>query len=612
MQGWAVACKSAVGCIYGTTDGGVTWTRQDSLGKALYDIHFANAMAGVAAGASFAHFRYTKNGGATWDTTKVTDYGSFTYTAASINAVVMLSPTTVVATGWGSWYQSQPTMLYRSTDGGASYAFQVQSPGDRTYGSGKDFYFKDSLNGMVVGGQRGANIARTADGGQTWTPLPVTFGHILSAVAGAGDNVWVIGQNGFIAKSTDFGSHWQILTKHHGDAIRSLNFVGASTGFMTTANASAYKTTDAGATWSLLPQVTAGLQADAILAAQFVDGSVGYIGQDYGQALKTTDGGLSWSVLLPSEVSFQSATRALHFVNTQVGFLARSNTYYSSDQVKKTTDGGGNWATKDSIMIKQPRAIKFLNASKGILAGDSRSLRYTTDGGTTWSVPTIAGHPAGVGVTGTVYDLCIIDSTHAWAAGNRFLYFSSNMGQTWNYVAHGFVGTDTSFYGINFKDVNNGYAVGYKGLVLKTTNGGANWTSITEIPSSESVYGPVYDGAGNPWVYTPSGRLYTTSGVVSAVPPEGEALPQQYVLGQSYPNPFNPATTITFSLPQSGHITVKVYNVLGAEVATLVDGVVEAGNHAVTFDGSRLASGVYLYRLEAGRFSAVRRTLLVK
>jgi hypothetical protein len=99
---------------------------------------------------------------------------------------------------------------------------------------------------------------------------------------------------------------------------------------------------------------------------------------------------------------------------------------------------------------------------------------------------------------------------------------------------------------------------------------------------------------------------------VSAVPPEGEALPQQYVLGQSYPNPFNPATTITFSLPQSGHITVKVYNVLGAEVATLVDGVVEAGNHAVTFDGSRLASGVYLYRLEAGRFSAVRRTLLVK
>jgi hypothetical protein len=86
----------------------------------------------------------------------------------------------------------------------------------------------------------------------------------------------------------------------------------------------------------------------------------------------------------------------------------------------------------------------------------------------------------------------------------------------------------------------------------------------------------------------------------------------EYVLSQNYPNPFNPSTTISFNLPQSGNVTLTVYNVLGQQVATLVNGALSAGTHSVPFDASRLASGVYVYELRAGSFVQQKRMMLVK
>ncbi|MEN9839774.1 MAG: hypothetical protein RL177_1253, partial [Bacteroidota bacterium] len=89
-------------------------------------------------------------------------------------------------------------------------------------------------------------------------------------------------------------------------------------------------------------------------------------------------------------------------------------------------------------------------------------------------------------------------------------------------------------------------------------------------------------------------------------------LASEYVLSQNYPNPFNPSTTISFNLPQSGNVTLTVYNVLGQQVATLVNGALSAGTHSVPFDASRLASGVYVYELRAGSFVQQKRMMLVK
>ena len=89
-------------------------------------------------------------------------------------------------------------------------------------------------------------------------------------------------------------------------------------------------------------------------------------------------------------------------------------------------------------------------------------------------------------------------------------------------------------------------------------------------------------------------------------------LPPEFSLEPNYPNPFNPSTTIRYRLPSRSHVTLTVFNTLGQQVATLVEGEMEAGYHEAVFDASDLASGVYLYRLQAGDFVQARTLVLLR
>lgn len=89
-------------------------------------------------------------------------------------------------------------------------------------------------------------------------------------------------------------------------------------------------------------------------------------------------------------------------------------------------------------------------------------------------------------------------------------------------------------------------------------------------------------------------------------------LPLNFSLSQNYPNPFNPTTTIQYAIPKEEHVTLKVYDEIGREVATLVNGGKEAGQHIVNFNGSNLASGIYYYRINAGNFTQVKKLMLLK
>jgi hypothetical protein len=91
-----------------------------------------------------------------------------------------------------------------------------------------------------------------------------------------------------------------------------------------------------------------------------------------------------------------------------------------------------------------------------------------------------------------------------------------------------------------------------------------------------------------------------------------EVLPTVYNLEQNYPNPFNPSTDIAFALPNAGQVKLVVYNILGQEVTTLIDGHMEAGNHSVTFEADNYSSGVYFYRLNAERYTQTLKMMLLK
>jgi hypothetical protein len=117
-----------------------------------------------------------------------------------------------------------------------------------------------------------------------------------------------------------------------------------------------------------------------------------------------------------------------------------------------------------------------------------------------------------------------------------------------------------------------------------------------------SQFGSIDPNFFNAWDYT--------NHVPSAV--EMTYLPSTYSLDQNYPNPFNPSTTIDYEIQTSGIVSLKIFNILGQRVSTVFEGKQEAGKHRVTFDASAYASGVYFYRLTAGKFVAVKKMVLMK
>ncbi|HEX7573554.1 MAG TPA: T9SS type A sorting domain-containing protein, partial [Bacteroidota bacterium] len=102
------------------------------------------------------------------------------------------------------------------------------------------------------------------------------------------------------------------------------------------------------------------------------------------------------------------------------------------------------------------------------------------------------------------------------------------------------------------------------------------------------------------------------SWLLTGVTNNGGAVPETYALSQNYPNPFNPSTKIDFSIPKTSLVELKIYNVLGQEVATLVNAVLTPGSHTATFDARNLASGVYFYHITAGEFNSVKKMMLLK
>jgi hypothetical protein len=145
---------------------------------------------------------------------------------------------------------------------------------------------------------------------------------------------------------------------------------------------------------------------------------------------------------------------------------------------------------------------------------------------------------------------------------------STDGGNTWTQQVSG---TSLILYSVQFRDANNGTAVGEGGVILTTTDGGSVF--VHQISSE---------------------------------------VPDKYSLKQNYPNPFNPNTKIKFDIKVSGFTTLKVFDILGKEVATLINGKLQPGTYESIFDGNNVKSGVYFFRLQSGSFSETKKMILVK
>lgn len=152
-----------------------------------------------------------------------------------------------------------------------------------------------------------------------------------------------------------------------------------------------------------------------------------------------------------------------------------------------------------------------------------------------------------------------------------------------------------------FLNVYGDFMTGEISFMLYDGNSGRIYDLTEKIPfAQETVAGT----PRNPFVWQASTATDISDG--------NYELPTEFAIGQNYPNPFNPATRIRFALPEDTEVKIVVYDLLGRQVAVLADGHVRAGYHTVTFDASRVASGVYIYRMDAGSFSETRKMTLIR
>jgi len=145
-------------------------------------------------------------------------------------------------------------------------------------------------------------------------------------------------------------------------------------------------------------------------------------------------------------------------------------------------------------------------------------------------------------------------------------------------------------------------------FAYQRTQGGAlpTWP-LAEYTSGDLKYAASLTSSDSKVVGDPFWFTGTQTGIKKVT-----GVPHVYSLSQNYPNPFNPSTVINFSLEKPSNVTLSIYNVLGQKVASVVNSFMQAGSYTYQFDASKLASGVYIYRIEAGTFVSAKKMILMK
>jgi photosystem II stability/assembly factor-like uncharacterized protein len=348
---------------------------------------------------------------------------------------------------------------------------------------------------------------------------------------------------------------------------------------------------------------------NTLLGVFFTDRNTGTAVGKNGTILRTTDGGARW---VEQTSGTTSDLYSVFFTDRNTGTAVGKN-----GTILRTTDGGARWVEQTSGTENDLLGVYFTDAKTGTAVGKNGTILRTTDGGARWTEQTS-------GTENVLWGVFITDAKTGTAVGkNGTILRTTDGGVHWTEQTSG---TTNDLTAVSFTDANNGTAVGYFGTIRRTTNGGVSWTAQSS-GTTNNLWGVSFTDANNGTAVGEYGTILrtTTGGVVSVQDDRQSEIPRDFTLLQNYPNPFERTTTIRFTLTPSlsqgergsarcGRVRVmlKVLNVFGTEVATLVDGAFDAGDHSVVFDTQTLPSGVYFYRLQVGGNIQQRAMVLVR
>jgi hypothetical protein len=225
---------------------------------------------------------------------------------------------------------------------------------------------------------------------------------------------------------------------------------------------------------------------------------------------------------------------------------------------------GANWTTQ-TITLSEIGIICFNNATDGLAGGSNGSpgMLKTTNSGLNWTTVT-SPFPSSP-ISGICGKQSQYFSCSFWSST---IQYSSNFGANWT---------------------------------LSYTSPGGNFYHITKARYGNTI-----------WAIRSNGGISYYGPIITGIKPVVSTVPTSYALEQNYPNPFNPVTKINFEIAKQGLVSLKVYNVVGREVITLVNEVKSPGIYSIDFDASELSSGVYFYKISAENYIETKKMMLVK
>lgn len=587
--------------VFRSTDDGSTWTQMNQGLTDLRIMSLATVGNNVLAGTDQGIF-VSSNEGRNW--THVDSMGG------SLNYVVSF------ATKGSQVYASAYGGIYVSADSGVNWVRVSNSPDPETWWPP---FLCISGGNFIAGTARG--IYLSTSGGTSWT-------HITSGVPDTISYVFAVGGGRLYATwyshvycSEDSGRTWSPINGGIPNLPYVFSFAAAGERLFAGTYSGVYTSIDNGASWKNasvgFPNV--GCNTFAINGTSIFAGSSGGV-------YLSSDGGAVWTPVSPGIINPQ--VNALTFLGNTLYAGSYTTIYVSSDY-------GESW-NPTSIGLSSPAEINCLATIAGhIVAGSSNGIYVSIDSGKTWvdATPT----PKYLEVSAFALNGDVV-----FAATNYGLYSSNNYGLKWSLVQGSppistLCVTGTTIFaaddydgvivstdeGRNWKPGNTGLPaavpnafaavggyvfLGTLGGIYISSDNGTTWTSVNSGTSSTGTVSSLALFDGYLFAGTWQGVLRRpVSEMISDFP-----FPSDFTLGQNYPNPFNPSTTIQYNLPNQARVTLKLYDVLGRLVATLIDEVQTAGIHYVHFNSKGLPSGVYFYRLQAGTFTKTKKLTVLK
>lgn len=406
-------------------------------------------------------------------------------------------------------------------------------------------------------------------------------------------------------------AQWLEQPFSYSEPLYKVGFADPATGWILGEN-HIFKTSDGGSTWIQQDSPGGSGTALVVLNSQIVLYS-GTTLSSTAAIRRTTDGGTNWQTVDADPFYCTE----IQFLGTQTAFAGGGSLPGFQPMLKKTTNGGSTWSTIwTGTGNNEIQGLYFLDTNNGWAVLYNAVILKTTNGGINWTASdTIRPTPNSYL---PLRDITFVGPDSGWAvggiAGSAIVVRTTDAGSSWTYE----VMNGSSLREVKFINAKVGWFCGandFEPFIAKTADGGETWITQHQTPYASSgaeSFCMIDTSLG--WAVNYDGKVFkTTNGGITFIE-EGANPTQPYSLGlsQNYPNPFNPITNIKYSINSMQFVTLKVYDLLGKEITTLVKEEKPAGVYHVRWDGSNLPSGIYFYQLKAGSFISIKKMTLLK